>query len=506
MSLDTAQNAFGWTQAGPVAGAYGESRSPIAVCVGPTGGGKTTESARRTVRIALWQHPSPRDGIRKARIVVLAPTYRKLWDQVIPSYKKVITWWKSGWKGGTGEPAEHVYDFTHRDPLTGLESRCHVEVLFRAPGDGDLEEFFRGLEATAFWFPEMDTHETEDMLSLASNRVGRYPEPDDRPDDPTLPTAYAGLYGDANAPRIGSWFHTRFFIRRRAADRLYLQPPGFDDGAPDGFHPLAENQANLRKISRTYYRDRAATHEEHDVERLLKNRPGYSRHGKPVHPLFNSLTMSSVEAMEVDPSLPVVIGMDAGSNTLRHAAVFKQRTFGGQVRTLAEMPSEGQTDIVEACAEIRRIRESRFAACRQVEIVVDPAARGQSAMKKGITWAQVIQQLTGIPVRLAQSNDPSLRRSATDQLLKKQAGPNVPAYMIDAEHCPSLMGALAGEYRFKKTGDKVSPVPDKNAASHLAEANQYADMGLAGVGSVEPIIHGDRGGGHDADMAAILPD
>ncbi|WP_312782020.1 hypothetical protein [Brevundimonas sp.] len=506
MSLDTTQNAFGWTQAGPVAGAYGDGRGPIVVCVGPTGGGKTTESARRTVRIALWQHPSPRDGIRKARIVVLAPTYRKLWDQVIPSYKKVITWWKPGWKGGTGEPAEHIYDFEYRDPLTGNAFKCHVEVLFRAPGDGDLEEFFRGLEATAFWFPEMDTHETEDMLSLASNRVGRYPEPDDRPDDPNLPTAYAGIYGDANAPRIGSWFHTRFFLKRRPSDSLYLQPPGFDEGSPDGFHPQAENQVNLRKISRTYYRDRAATHEEHDVERLLKNRPGYSRHGKPVHPLFNALTMASAEGFEPDPHLPVVIGMDAGSNTLRHAAVFLQRTWGGQTRCLGEFAPDEQTDIVEASAAIKAIAETRFAACSSFEIVVDPAARGQSAAKRGISWVQMIQQMTGFPVRPAPSNDPSLRRGAVDQLLKKQAAPGVPAFMISAPHCPKYMAAMSGEYRFKRSGDKVSEIPDKGPASHVAEAGHYGAMGLNGCGPLGGDNSARSGWAEDADMAAILPD
>jgi hypothetical protein len=510
MSLDTTQTPAGWTTAGPVAQAYGESRvnGSIAVCVGPTGGGKTTESIRRTIRIAQWQHPSPIDGIRKARIIVLAPTYRKLWDQVVGSYKDEIPWAtkEGGWTGGKGEPCEHIYDFMWRDHAGRDIGRVHVEVMFRAPGEGDLEDFFRGLKATAFWVPEMDTHETVDLVSLASNRTHRYPEMRDRPDpDLGLPDAYGGVYGDANAPVIGSWFHDRFILQRKPSDILFLQPPGYDPNSPDGFHPLAENQRNLRRADRNFYKTKAANHEEHDIRRLLMNESGWSRHGKPVHLYFNAITMSAAERMEVDRSLPVVIGMDVGSNTMSHAAVFKQRTWGGQVRALGEFAPDGQTDIVEACTEIRRIRETRFRLCERVELVLDPAARGQSAMRKGVTWAQVVQQITGLPVRLAPTNDPNLRRGASDQLMRKQAAPGVPAYMVDAGECPKLMSALAGAYRYKKNGDKVSPTPEKNDASHVAEANQYADLGLAGIGPVSGVIHPDDDYGHDASMAAILP-
>lgn len=510
MSLFERPTQFGWSPAGPVAEAYGLSQvnGTVAVCVGPTGGGKTTESIRRTIRVAQAQHPSPIDGIRKGRTVVLAPTYRKLWDQVIPSYRDEISWSKTapGWKGGTGEPCEHIYDFMWRGEDGRDIGQVHVEVLFRAPGEGALEDFFRGLKATAFWIPEMDTHETVDLLSLASNRTHRYPEMFDRPDDLNLPTAYGGVYGDANAPVIGSWFHRRFFIERRASDLLFLQPPGYDENSPDGFHPQAENKHNLAKADRQFYRTKAANHEEHDVERLLKNRPGYSRNGKPVHPLFNSITMVSPEGFDPDPDLPVVIGMDAGSNTLQHAAVFLQRTWGGQVRVLADMSPEGQTDIVEACTEIKRIRDTRFARCRQVEIVVDPAATGQSAMKRGVSWAQVIQQITGLPVRLAQTNDPALRRSAVDQMLKKSAAPGIPAFVASAPHCQAVIAALAGEYRFKRTQDKVSLVPEKNGASHVADALQYGMLGLNGVGPIDANIHADEERGETADHGALLPD
>jgi hypothetical protein len=54
------------------------------------------------------------------------------------------------------------------------------------------------------WLPEADTNgDLAAILSLGSNRAGRYPEPDDRPEGSS---AYAGIFGDANAPMIGSPF------------------------------------------------------------------------------------------------------------------------------------------------------------------------------------------------------------------------------------------------------------------------------------------------------------
>ncbi|WP_332772949.1 hypothetical protein [Phenylobacterium sp.] len=493
MSFNEAQEMRDWKPAGPVAWAYGHSQAKVAVCVGPTGGGKSTESFRRIIRIAQWQHPSPRDGIRKARICVVAPTYRKIWDQVLPSYKKVIDPnWGDGLKGGKGDPADHHFDFE----MQGV-GRCHVEVMFRAVGETDLEEFYRGLEVTAFHYPEMDTHESGDILSLGSNRAGRYPEPDDRPDSELgYPEAYNGVYGDANAPTIGHWFHKRFYLERRAGDRLFEQPPGYDPQSPDGFHPKAENVANLKKISRTYYTGKAAEHEEWDVKRLLENKPGYSRHGKPVHPRFSSELMMAHQTLEPDRGAELVIGVDAGSNTLMHAGVFLQRTWGGQTRLLAEVVPDGQSDIVEFGKELRRVFDTQFKVkgVERARIVVDPAAAGQTAMRRGLTWAQVLQGVCEIEVQLAPSQDPAVRRTALDTVLKWQAGPGEPGFVVDPS-CQKIVEALAGGYRFARKGDKISPTPDKNHHSHPAEALQYGVLGLAGMGEVAGgFIHGGAPG------------
>lgn len=483
---------------GPIARAYGHCQAPVAVIIGPTGGGKTTESARRVLRAAQWQHVSPRDGMRKCRVGVIAPTYRRLWDQVIPSYRKEINpaWGmgdgKSGFTGAKGDPADHHFLLKCPD---GVLAR--VEVLFRAVGDMDLEEFFRGFEVTAWWLPEMDTHASADILSLASNRVGRYPEPDDRPDNPST-VAYAGVWGDANAPEIDDWFFNRFWLPagRQKTDRVFIQPSGLD--------PDHENRDNLRKINPRYYQDMAARLETWAVRRFVENRPGYSRHGQPVHEYFDVQRHVTEQPIDIDPSAELVIAADCG-NTLVPAATFSQRIWQ-QTRVLDEVVPEGQMDIIEFAGHIRRKRETRFRDVRNVILVVDPSARAASPLNRATTFAATLQAETGIEVVLAPSNDPLVRRGALDQSLKRSGPPGEPGFLVDGTTCPGLVKALAGGYRFdsKKPGQQLTP---KKIHPHcdVAESQQYGELWMTGYGGVAAgIIHDGGERPQDQEHRPIL--
>lgn len=504
MAFDTwAQRDYS-RYAGPVAQAYGWSQADVAVIVGPTGGGKSTESARRVLRAAQWQHVSPRDGERKCRVAVIAPTYRRLWDQVIPSYKKEINpAWKlrdgtGGFTGAKGDPADHHFHVKCPD---GIWAR--IEVLFRAVGDGDLEDFFRGFEVTAYWLPEMDTHANGDILSFAANRVGRYPEPEDRPEPrPGMAPAYAGVWGDANAPEIDDWFFNRFWLPggRQAGDRVFIQPSGFS--------PQAENMHNLRKIRVDYYDHKRTTHEGWAIRRFLENRPGYSRHGLPVHDMFDLQRMVTETSFNALAGEPMVIGADMG-NTLFPAATFLQRVMR-QVRSLGEVNTVGHSasgmDIVEFSVECRRMRETKFSHVSDVFFVVDPSAITRSVLNRQTTLAAVLQGETGIEVLLAPSNDPVARRSALDQVLKRNASPGEPGFLVSGPDCPELVKALAGAYHFAKRGAKQAATPNKvHPYCDIAEGCQYGVLGMEGLGTaMEGLIHEGMGRGHLQDHQAIL--
>lgn len=474
LPLEGYDDSQSWGFAGSVARAYELSDAEVAFIVGPTGGGKSTASARKILRAALKQHASPRDGVRRAKICVVTATYRKAWDQVIPSYKKVFGWTdvEKTFRGAVGNPANHK--FAIEAPMRGGGTGpVEVEVLFRATNDQDLEEFVRGFEVTGWWLPEADTLESESLLSLTSNRVGRFPEPDDRPDDPTLAPAWAGVFGDANAPVIGNWFYNRLYLQanRKPGDAFFRQPGGFD--------PNAENMQNLKKIRPDYYANLAARMEEYDVGRLINCKPGYSRFGKPVHPLFDDVRMVSTRPLEPLPGQAVIIGADAG-NTLMPAATFKQRAWNGQWRVLAEIAPIQQMDIMAFGAEIRRIFETRFGGKGEAVIWVDPSAVAKSTGNLAFSYAALLQGATGIAVQLAPSNNPLVRRTATDRVLARSVGNGAPGLIVDPA-CTGYIEAMAGGYRFKKLRDAYAPQPEKNDHSHIAEADQYGTLGGEGL-------------------------
>ncbi len=490
-----------WTFAGPVAEAYEVSRAPIAMIEGPTGGGKTTASSRRYVRVATWQQPSPRDSVRRARIVCICPTYRRAWDTIMPSYFKVYPQTMGEFRGSRGDPADHTFDMVVN--IRGQPSRLHVETLFRAVNDLDIEDFFRGFEFTAIHLPEADTNaDLPQILSLGSNRVGRYPEPEDRPDGGE--PGYSGIFGDANAPMIGTAYHTRFHLKRMpdggrapVTDRLFRQPGGFSANA--------ENMANLRRIRPDYYAHMATQLDAYDIGRMINNRPGYGRHGQPVHPNFDQDRHVAIRSLEVDRFSPVYVGIDAGSNAMIPAATFSQRAYSGQWRTLAEIYlPDGQMTTEELGGEIRRIIETRFQHAPGAMLCLDPAAGGANAASE-FTTAQALQHYTGIEAQLAPTNVPKDRRAAIDRLFRKSVGPGEPAKIIDPD-CIGLIQGYAGGFHYKRRGQVVGLSPEKNRFSHVVEADEYAALTVEGIGPVEGrFIRQDGEGGHDAPRPIYDP-
>ena len=403
------------------------------------------------------------------------PSYFKVFPQSLGGAK--------GFRGSRGDPADHIFDLLVN--IDGRPQQVHVEVLFRAVNDLDIEEFFRGFEFTAIWLPEADTNgDLAALLSLGSNRVGRYPEPEDRPLDGE--PAYMGIFGDANAPIIGTPFHTRFYLRADQgggpappSDRLFRQPSGFS--------PNAENMVNLRRIRRDYYDHMASQLDDYDIGRMIRNKEGYGRHGQPVHPNFDHDTHVATRDIEVDPYAPVFVGVDAGSGSLIPGATFNQRTAGGQWRTLDEIYlADGQMTLMELGADIRRRLNSRFGALKAgvgAMICGDPALQSRSSVNF-YTEGAILQDAAGIELNLAPTNEPKLRRAAMDRQFKRMVGPREPGKLIDPA-CIGLIQGYAGGFHYPKRGAVVSLLPAKNRFSHVCEADEYAPLTAEGLDAGE---------------------
>lgn len=424
----------------------------------------------------------------------------------MPSYFKVFPRTLGGpeaFRGSRGDPADHIFDMALN--IGGQLSRIHVEVLFRAVNDLDIEEFFRGFEFTALWLPEADTNKDLDaILSLGSNRAGRYPEPDDRPDG--APPTYKGVFGDANAPIIGTAFYRRFHEKKLAdgspapaSDRLFVQPGGFSANA--------ENMFNLRKIDADYYGKMAAQLDVYDRRRLIDNKPGFGRHGDPVHPNFDGELHVATRPIDCDPHAMVAIGVDAGSGALIPGAAFAQRRYSGQWCFGAEIYlPDGQMSTQQLGEEIRRIMNSRYQHAKGAVICIDPAANSKNPMTE-YTTAMALQQFTGIEVQLAPSNDPKYRRAALDKLFLASVpgSPKDRMIIIDPE-CQGLIQGLAGGFHYQRRGGVVSPSPAKNRFSHIVEAAEYVPLTVDGLDASEGRFIRPEGYAGDDTPRMILAD
>lgn len=488
VSKASGDNAYYY--AGPVARAYeNDFRHKLAFIAGPTGGGKTFASLRKYQKTALVQHPSAIDGIRRAKIGCLGPSYPVLHRTVIQSYKRLYPEGKgSKYEGSNNRQLSHHYKGVHRDfPF-------ELEVEFIAIQDLDYDEIFRGTEFTAFHFPEADTAQAMDAISYAQNRVGRaYLE--HVPDGMQL--AYQGVYGDSNTPVIGSWFHELFYLgledeksKEISKSRiLYKQPAGYDPDAADGWGAGAENRRMLERSSKTYYRDKAEEMAvngdgEAKVKRLLRCIPTSDMFGQPVHVSFNADVHCTSMLLRPDPGARVVIGVDVG---LTPGAVFMQKTLTGQWRAFYEIaPTTGAMDAQELGGRIKYVLEEMFGGAPGGAVIfADPAGNNRSQIDKKLTAIKVVAQASGVPVLPAPSNDPMVRITAGERVLKRAwsdtDGRIQRGMVISRTGCPMLVRALGGGYGYKKRHGEVKPEIDKGKLSHIAEAWQYGLLGAEGV-------------------------
>lgn len=483
--------------AGPQARAYELDFSHRKVFLdGPTGGGKTFASARKCLNATLIQHPSTIDGYRRAKIVVVCPSYQIMEDTVVASFKKAHRTEGKGrkWEGSPRRQQTFKLKTEFQDGKKG-----EMRVDFRAVTDLDYEQFFRGLECTAFWTPEADTVLNREIMGYFANRYGRE-YLNEVP--PGLRLRWYGMFGDSNVPFTDTFFHELFYLKLNAKEieemslgglKCYHQPPGYDPTQPDGWYRnaageiAAENHIMLMRQSHQYYLEKAADmKDEKMVARLLSCRPMPPRFGMPVHDSFNAEFHCTSFKLTPDPNKKVFIGLDGTG--LCPAAIFYQRTFEGQWRAIKEFaPLTHEYDSVDFGRHIKRILEEDFGGARGGVLgCFDPASMKRAQHDKRMQEWQIIKNAAGgIPMMPAPTNDHKPRRDALDRLLKEPLwinGRAEPRLLISREGCPNFIRGLSGQYAYKKRGDAVSEEVDKkNPFTNVVEAGQYAPLTVEGI-------------------------
>jgi hypothetical protein len=440
-----------WRAPGPVASAFMASKKFVQGIGGPVGSGKTTANFIKHIVNAHNQKPSTRDGIRKYKLCVVRDTYRQIWKTTLPTWWRRVPRTEGDFIGAENAPATHRVTFELRD-----RTLVEFQVDFVGIGENAVEDVLRGYEPTAFLLNEADLLARE-VYTYARSRVGRFPGADEG--GPT----WCGLTMDFNAPELESWLYTDLFddLKRPDDVDLLIQPSGFS--------PNAENVANLPP---NYYINMAKGAPDWFVARMIENKPGYSRAGKPIFPEFND-NLHVSHAADLIPELPLMIGCDAGGSP---AAVFGQRMPNGRWHIIDELVAEQGTGALRFGDNLAQRLHERFAAVRSMRGYADPSAAYGADKRAGeLDWIEMVSARAGVRIDAAPTNAlmPRLEAVRKPLTLLVDAKPS----LLLNPRCTMLRKGFNNGYRYRKVqgtvSDRYHEEPEKNEYSHPMDALQY---------------------------------
>lgn len=477
---------LGWVAPGPVSAGFMRSGAQIVGINGPVGSGKTATALTKGIVKGQQQAPSTRDTargpggkampVRKFKLCVVRDTYRNLWRSTLPSWWKRIPREVGTFHGTENAPAQHRVNFALSDG-----TMLDYQIDFVAIGENAAEDVLRGYEPTAFLLNELDML-SEDVFNYARGRTGRYPDMSEG--GPT----WHGVLFDCNAPELNSWLYRKVFLatpeqREKMKLELFIQPSGLS--------PAAENLANLPGGA-AYYTGQVEGQPEWYVRRMVENKPGYSRAGRPVYPEF--VDELHVREFDYAEGLPLLVGLDAGGSP---AAVIGQMMPNGQRRVLDELTAEQGTGPTRFGQDLARRFKERFPGARVIRGIADPSAAYGADRKMGErSWIEIVAHEAGIPIIAAPTNKPVERWEAVRLPLTRLID-GQPAFLLHSR-CTVLREGFHAGYRFKRFNqqeDRYAEEAEKNEYSHPHDALQYFALEAGG--------HMDIAGRRDAARAMV---
>ncbi|MDZ7824080.1 MAG: hypothetical protein U5K75_08610 [Ahrensia sp.] len=283
--------------------------------------------------------------------------------------------------------------------------RIEAITEFAGLGENSIETLMKGREYSGSWLNETDTH-AEGALDDVEGRVGRYPRKDllltveeleelSRKNGYRINSGqrYGLVIGDFNAPTLDNPVYKIFVknIQNTPDRRFYRQPGGME-----------ENAENRHKLELNYYERIAANQEASTVMRIVHNKFGYSRAGKPVYEGFDRTRHVALQPIAFNPALELIIGIDGSMNTLNPAAVFGQVHAPGRIAIIDELQMGHGVGAARFAEAIKQKLDMDYpSASIKIRLYVDPAA-AYGADKEGgqMTFLETLAIILGLPVLL----------------------------------------------------------------------------------------------------------
>ena len=460
-------------KAPPTIGRMLQSRAFIQGIIGPLGSGKSVGCCMKLLYNAMQQEPSPRDGIRRSRYVIIRNTFRMLNDTTI---KTVHEWLPPGiagkWKDSTKTLMLKFGD---------VES----EWLFRPLESPDDVRNLLSLEVTGAWINEYREIDPDVLVNLLG-RVGRSPR---KADTNGRGAVLRSIVMDSNPPPQGSYWHDLFeeavpeeiqdALEHSLADahpdeqgrpliEYFRQPSGRSDAAE-----------NVENLPAGYY-DLLVAANAHRGEEWVKVHVdaeyGADPSNLPVYPEFRpDLHAPAGVTLTANPRLPLLLGMDFGRTP---AAVVLQDTPDGYIDVLREFLMQG-VDIAQFVSRLIPWLQRNFPEHSLSEMTVygDPA--GQHRSQNSSLDCFTVLRSRGFTV-LPGVQNPDIRIGSVRYTMVTLQGDR-PILRVDRAGCPVLYRGLAGRYAYKVNQEgEINPQPKKNDVSHPNDALQYPLAALFG--------------------------
>ena len=416
--------------------------------VGPFGSGKTAGSIMKIVYMASLQAPSPIDGVRRSRCVVVRNTAPQLSDTTLKSWN---IWFKDGVAG--------EWKATQRTFMLRFDD-VECEVLFRALDTAEDVSKVLSLEVTFVMLDEFVQISTAIREGL-SGRCGRYP-----PKIEGGATNF-GMFGASNPGETETDWHD-FLIEHKPDNVTYFHQPS-------GLSPDAENLENLPP---GYYENLAQGKSEAWVAQFIRAEWGFSVAGKPVVPTFNRDLHVSKTALIPNPYTPLVIGYDPGLTGT--ALLLGQSDSFGRLLILDEIILSGYGTERMCNDKLIPLLNLKY---RGYEVIIAPDPACQSRAQTNETSVLDILRQQKFKkywsVKVGPTNFIAPRLAAiehfTTRLTEKGA-----ALQIDPR-CRHIIKALASGWRYEKTkGGSEKETPEKNDSSHPGDALTYISQFFQG--------------------------
>jgi hypothetical protein len=466
-----------------------ESDAPIKLIIGPYGSGKSTAVAHDILYYAMAQPPGP-DGCRRSRWGVVRASYPNL----VETTRKIVM---DSFPEGSGQitsgsaPLRGTFSFSLGDGSTVCcETQLWALADFGAVGK------IKSLNWTGVWINEA-TEVSEEVFVEVMGRTARFPDP--------AYSYYHGVLMDSNKPPLGSWVDRLSKtpalefdgVRREIA--TFFQPPAVfkshdEFGKPKYLlNEKAENLSHLQGGSGYYAQQVAAWLSQGRtdvVDALFAMLDVDTRHGRPVFPMFDMKKHAAPSEIRPLRGLPVVVGLDTSGIHL--AAVFFQFR-DGKWCLIDELYGDdlGFESFIQGA--VVPLLRTKYFGCEPL-FSVDPADARDSFT--GLSPSSYLARC-GFRIYVPPTNKPVLRIAAVSSRLEMDRG----GLMI-SPHCEMAVAAMRGApdksgYHYKKkrlrgaVDGTYAESPEKNEASHIADAIQYA---------VLYIVHG---AGHSSDRRGL---